>query len=398
MDSSSLFATGVVAVGAMALVRRKTVASSEVQLLHAPQTAVLEGGKTLLDVVAAECPSLAGSAQSRFVPSALLPSADMQTCFNAVRERFGRLRIVEYERELLTTDDGGTIGLDWTPPFAQMPEDSRPIVVLSHGLSGGSQEIYVQLTAKRLTSEPYNFRAVVVNYRGCAGVPLTTHVLYNGGLTSDYGFAVDHIRRRFPDSGLVGVGFSLGANLVTKYAGEQGEACPLQGVVSVCNPYDLAASSDAIEAPSFRNKHLYAPAMLMGLMRLYRRHCKMMETGPIRFDAEAIGKIKQIRQFDDLITARAFGYKDSTDYYGKCSCTQFMPHIRVPFLAISSLDDPVCPEEIIPRATFRSNPYLVLALTQYGGHLGYHESTTGSSWYPRPIAEFCAAVFRHAPA
>ncbi|KAJ1866092.1 hypothetical protein LPJ57_006024 [Coemansia sp. RSA 486] len=394
MPSNPTLAAAAVAAGAAALTRKTTIDSSGVQLMHAPQTARIEGEKTLLDILETECPSLTDAVRARFVPSALLPTADLQTCFNAIKERFGRLKIVQYERELIATEDGGTIGLDWSPPFAQMPEDNRPIVILSHGLSGGSQETYVQATVKHLTAEPYNFRTVVVNYRGCAGVKLTTHVLYNGGFTSDYGFAVEHIRSRFPQSKLVSIGYSLGANLITKYVGEQGSACALKAAISVCNPYDLAASSDAIEEPTFRNKYVYSPAMLEGLMRLYRRHRKMMETGPVALDTNAIESIKSIRQFDELITSQVFGYKDATDYYTKNSCAQFMPGIRIPFLAITALDDPVCPERFIPRDTFRSNPHLVLALTRYGGHLGYHESP-GVSWFPRPIAEFCNAIFNH---
>ncbi|KAJ2346563.1 hypothetical protein GGH91_002162 [Coemansia sp. RSA 2671] len=395
--NSLIAAAGVAAAGVLAVLRKRTIEDSEVCLLHAPQTAMLADGAELLSVIDAECPSLAGSATARFVPSMALPSADLQTCFSAVRERFGRLALVEYERELITTKDGGTIGLDWSPPLAQMPADERPIVLLSPGLSGGSQETYVQTTVKRLTSEPYNFRTVVVNFRGCAGVKVTTPVLYNGGLTSDYGYAVDHIRGRYPSSKLVGIGYSLGANLVTKYVGEQGEGCPLSAAISVCNPYDLAASSDALEVPTFRNRRIYTPAMLLGLMKLYRRHHKIIETGPVELDVEAISKIKSIRQFDNLITAKLFGYQDGTDYYRKNSCAQFMPAIRVPFLAISAMDDPVCPESIIPREVFRTNPHLILALTKYGGHLGYHEDLS-SSWFERPIAEFCAAVFGHASA
>ncbi|KAJ2848720.1 hypothetical protein IWW36_003125 [Coemansia brasiliensis] len=392
MAPNPFLTTGVLIAGTVAAMRKRTVDSSRVELLHAPETATING-ESLLEIIKDECPSLADPEHGRFVPSLLLPTADLQTCYNAICERFGRPRIVKYERELITTEDGGTIGLDWSPPFEQLPPDNRPIVVLSHGLSGGSQETYVQLTVKQLTSEPYNFRTVVVNYRGCAGVKLTTHVLYNGGFTSDYSFALNHIHSRFPQSSLIGIGYSLGANLITKYVGEQGSACLLSAAISVCNPYDLAASSDAIEVPTLRNKHVYTPAMLLGLMHLYRRHQKAIEAGPIKFDTEAIANIKRLREFDDLITSRAFGYKDSTDYYTKCSCAQFMPNICIPFLAISSLDDPVCPEKIIPRDTFRSNPYLILALTEHGGHLGYHESLS-SSWYPRPIAEFCVAISR----
>ncbi|KAJ2899493.1 hypothetical protein IWW38_000957 [Coemansia aciculifera] len=393
--NSLLVAAGVVTAGTLAVLRKHTIDESKVYLLHAPQTAKMDDGMALLDIVNAECPSLAkGSTTARFVPTMALPTADLQTCFSSVCERFGRQSIVEYERELITTSDGGTIGLDWSPPFAQIPADERPIVLLSPGLSGGSQETYVQATVKRLTSEPYNFRTVVVNFRGCAGVKVTTPILYNGGLTSDYGFAVDHVHSRFPSSKLIGIGYSLGANLVTKYVGEQGTRCPLHAAVSVCNSYDLAASSDALETPTFRNQYIYTPAMLLGLMKLYRRHRKMIETGPVELDVDAINRIASIRQFDDLITAKLFGYTSATDYYRQNSCAQFMPAISIPFLAISAMDDPVCPEAIIPRETFRANPHLILALTKYGGHLGYREDLS-SPWFVRPIAEFCAATFRH---
>ncbi|KAJ2766121.1 hypothetical protein IWQ56_003839 [Coemansia nantahalensis] len=395
MLSNPLLVAGALVAGGTVIVRKRVADRSGVVLVHAARTAAVGDRGSLHDVVATSCPSLVGSETARFVPTAALPTADMQTCYNGICEGFRRPRLVEYERELIATEDGGTIGLDWSPPFAQMPEDDRPIVLLSHGLSGGSQETYVQQTVKHLTSAPYHFRTVVVNYRGCAGVPLTTHVLYNGGLTSDYGHAVDHVRRRFPDSALIGVGYSLGANLVTKYAGEQGAACPLMAAVSVCNPYNLEAASDAIERPTIRNKYLYAPALLLGLMRILRRHRKTIDAGPVQLDHEAIAKITRIRQFDDLITARAFGYRDSADYYAQCSCAQFLPRVRIPLLAISSLDDPVCPADVIPTDVFRANPHLVLAVTQFGGHLGYYESLS-STWLPRPIGEFCAAIFGRA--
>ncbi|KAJ1945084.1 hypothetical protein GGF37_001874 [Kickxella alabastrina] len=394
MPYNPLLATSAIAVGAAVMYRKNTIDSSGVSLLHAPQTARIEGKKTLLDIITAECPSLADPEKARFVPTPMLPTADFQTCYNAIRERFGKLKIVKYERELITTEDGGTIGLDWSPPFTQMPEDDRPIVVLSHGLSGGSQETYIQTAIKTLTSAPYNFRTVVVNFRGCAGVKLTTHVLYNAGTTSDYDIAVKYIKGRFSQSKLVAIGYSLGANLITKYVGEQGEACPLKAAISVGNPYDLAASSNAIEQPTLRGKYVYSPAILEGLMQLYQRHSKMVATGPVKLDAEAISKIKTISEYNELITSRIFGYKNSTDYFQQNSCAQFMPNISIPFLAITALDDPLCPGSYIPRKIFRSNPHLVLALTMYGGHLGYHESLS-QSWLPRPIAEFCSAIFNH---
>ncbi|KAJ1837376.1 hypothetical protein LPJ73_007421, partial [Coemansia sp. RSA 2703] len=150
--SPAIAAAGVVAAAAAAVVRMRTVDTSGVQLLHAPRTAAVND-KTLLDVLGA-CPALSDPS-ARFVPSALLPTADLQTCYNALSQRLGGPRLVAYERELLLTPDGGTLGLDWAPSFAQVASDDRPVVLVAHGLSGGSHEAYVQSTVARLISAPY---------------------------------------------------------------------------------------------------------------------------------------------------------------------------------------------------------------------------------------------------
>ncbi|KAJ1837319.1 hypothetical protein LPJ73_007438, partial [Coemansia sp. RSA 2703] len=155
MSASPAIAAGVVAAAAAAVVRMRTVDTSGVQLLHAPRTAAVND-KTLLDVLGA-CPSLSDPS-ARFVPSALLPTADLQTCYNALAQRLGGPKLVAYERELILTPDGGTLGLDWAPSFASVPPDDRPVVLVAHGLSGGSHEAYVQSTVARLISAPYALR------------------------------------------------------------------------------------------------------------------------------------------------------------------------------------------------------------------------------------------------
>ena len=76
--------------------------------------------------------------------------------------------------------------------------------------------------------------------------------------------------------------------------------------------------------------------------------------------------------------------------------------IRIPFLAISALDDPVsitlldkleldadlCPQiavyDAIPFQEFTQNPYTVLLTTSLGGHLSWFE-VGGGRWHPRPV-------------
>jgi predicted alpha/beta-fold hydrolase len=76
--------------------------------------------------------------------------------------------------------------------------------------------------------------------------------------------------------------------------------------------------------------------------------------------------------------------------------------IRIPFLAISALDDPVnttstqnlaygwltCLQiavyDAIPFQEFAQNPYTVLVTTSLGGHLSWFE-IGGGRWHARPV-------------
>ena len=57
--------------------------------------------------------------------------------------------------------------------------------------------------------------------------------------------ALQHMLYKFkdvPNPVYVGVGLSMGANLMLRVAGEQGEKFPLQAMVSFNNPFDIMLS------------------------------------------------------------------------------------------------------------------------------------------------------------
>lgn len=56
-----------------------------------------------------------------------------------------------------------------------------------------------------------------------AGVPMTSPQLYSAGHTDDIRVAVMYIAKKYPRARLLGIGFSLGANVLTRYLAEEGE-------------------------------------------------------------------------------------------------------------------------------------------------------------------------------
>lgn len=100
--------------------------------------------------------------------------------------------------------------------FSALPsDDTRPMLVVLHGLSGGSHEIYVRHILNPLIADDSNWEAVVVNSRGCAQTKVSTGVLYNARATWDVRQAVKALREMFPNRPLFAIGFSLGACILT---------------------------------------------------------------------------------------------------------------------------------------------------------------------------------------
>lgn len=94
-------------------------------------------------------------------------------------------------------------------------DDSKPMLVTLHGLAGGSNEIYLRHVLAPLTTEEGGWEACVVNSRGCAMSKITSNVLYNARATWDVRQVVTWLREKFPNRPLFGIGFSLGANILT---------------------------------------------------------------------------------------------------------------------------------------------------------------------------------------
>lgn len=124
------------------------------------------------------------------------------------------------------------------PSLEQLPADSSPTLVLLHGLTGGSYESYIRALVDHVINV-YGYRCVVFNARGCANTQVTSPQLFSGGYTEDIRRVVKHLRKELPESKMMGVGFSLGSNILMNYMGEEGDQCEFVAAVSIGNPFDM---------------------------------------------------------------------------------------------------------------------------------------------------------------
>ncbi|KAL0036722.1 hypothetical protein WJX79_007437 [Trebouxia sp. C0005] len=139
-----------------------------------------------------------------------------QTVLSAMRTLTCRAM---YDRQPIITQDGGTVALDWFQPrgLDKISSDA-PIVLILHGLTGGSGEGYCKWMCFCIAAK--GWRSVVLNYRGCAGLELTSPTLYCASFTDDVHLAVEEIHHQFPNARLFAAGYSLGSLILCKYLAE----------------------------------------------------------------------------------------------------------------------------------------------------------------------------------
>ena len=237
-----------------------------------------------------------------------------------------------------------------------------PAAVLVHGLGGCARSPYVERLAARMLR--LGFRAVRMNLRGAgAGFGLARST-YHGGKTDDLRAVARWLSRQAPGSPVGWVGFSLGANLVLKFAGEAPDHPPdgLDCVLAANPPLDLAACCESINRP---NNRLYDRNFVRNLRcEVLRLHARFPE-----LPAADLSKVRTLRDFDVHYTSLHNGFEDVEDYYQRASAGPLVPRIQVPGLVVHAEDDPFIPSESI--RSIRFPPGLALELIPSGGHLGY---------------------------
>ncbi|KEY71582.1 hypothetical protein S7711_06043 [Stachybotrys chartarum IBT 7711] len=273
-----------------------------------------------------------------------------------------------------TDDESATLASD----------DSRPMLVVLHGLSGGSHEVYLRHAIAPLI-ESGNWEICVVNSRGCARTKLTSGILYNARATWDYRQVVKWLQQTFPNRPLFGLGFSLGANILTNYCGEEGSQCLLKAAIACSNPFNLEVSSKML-MNSFIGREVYLRIMGTALKELVKTHERELEMFS-NLDLDAISKVTYLNEFDRAVQCPSWGYPTEGAYYRDASSSDAVMSIRIPFVALHATDDPIAVKEAIPYEEFRQNPNTVLITTSLGGHICWFE-VGGGRWHPRPIANF----------
>ncbi len=270
---------------------------------------------------------------------------------------------------------------------SQRPESPpKAELIVVHGLEGSSQAGYAKSLAQKALEVGYAVHRF--NMRSCGGTEAVSgNTLYHSGQTSD----VLSVARQLLREGAAPIylaGFSLGGNVVLKLAGELGTSGEpaIAGVCATSTPIDLAACVRKLKHPS---NFIYADRFVG---RLKERIALKERLTPGSFNLDDLQRVRSVYEFDDVFTARSFGFGSADRYYATQSANQFLKDIRVPCLVIHAKDDPLIPFEVYDVPALRENPWIRFVPVEHGGHLGFVSQKKPRFWLDGVIVEWLEGI------
>jgi predicted alpha/beta-fold hydrolase len=268
-----------------------------------------------------------------------------------------------------------------------VPDGWRPgglTAVLIHGLGGSHQSGPLLRVAGLLL--PYGIRVVRLDLRGAGRGAGLARRIYHGGCSEDLRAALAEVHRWDPAARVALVGFSLGANVALKLAGEAA-AQPVPGlerVAAVAPPIDLERCAGLIAQ---RHNRLYEVHFLHHLLRQVRRlERHFPDVARARFPRRLT-----LRTFDELYTAPRGGFTSALDYYRRSSSLPLLEGITVPTLVLTARDDPFI--AVAPFQALSPPTHVQVHILSRGGHLGFlgWDGLGGVRWAERQVAQFVIA-------
>ena len=289
-----------------------------------------------------------------------LPGGHAQSIWAALFARRGLQGPPQYERERWTTPDADFIDVDLQPAA----DPHAPWLVLFHGLEGSSRSAYAEAFADVAHAAGWHY--AVPHFRGCSGEINLAPRAYHSGDFEEVGWILERLRARSA-APLHVVGISLGGNALLRWAEEAGESAARSaaGVAAVCSPIDLAAGGHAIGRGFARWS--YTP---MFLRTMKPRALARLERHPGLFDRERLVAARDLYAFDNVFTAPVHGFRDTDDYWARCSAKPHLASIRIPALVLNARNDPFVPASSLP-GVHEVGRCVTLWQPAHGGHVGF---------------------------
>lgn len=327
-----------------------------------------------------------------------------QTLLYGIQGRFRSPFPRAHRRVYTRIADGATSTFDLFKPLKRHPTGEQVTVCICPGIGNSSETDYIRTIVGQLQKNGY--RIAVLNHLGVLpNVRLTSPRIFSYGGTTEYAAMIGWLRQNHPNNKLLGVGLSMGANVMTKFLGENKKnQRSFIGALSICQGYNIGKGAQLMAEWKWTTGMVGYVWSMSQLVRSIMAQHKEQLFGEAsqkiygKFDVNKIfSSTTLLNEIDDEYTKRVHGYKDLGEYYDSCSSSRFLDQIEIPMCFLNSLDDPIVPIELqdIPKEFASKSRTAMHVTTKFGGHLGFFEGTVlprSLTWMDRMIVEYANAI------
>ena len=258
------------------------------------------------------------------------------------------------------------------------------VAMLIHGLGGCHGSPYMVRIADKLVAG--GVRVFRMDLRGWGAGARIAKQPFHAARTEDISACLAKIRKLAPESEIVPVGFSLGANMLLKWLGEDESAnrqTYATRALAVAPPIDLMRCCQELAS---------------GFGKVYDRNYAGFLWEHLRSRRDVVPEFaaalreqppKRIYEFDERFTAPMGGFDSVEHYYSTASSHDVLSAIQVPTLILSARDDPIVPGRVFNDVSLSSQ--VKLHLTDQGGHLGFIAARNGEPdrrWMDWRVVDF----------
>ncbi len=293
---------------------------------------------------------------SSFKPPFYFRNNHLQTIFPALLRKVNG---VKYQRQRLELSDGDFIDLDWSKV------SSNKLLIALHGLEGSASRPYIKAPIRLFNQNGWD--GMGLNFRGCSGFANRKLRAYHTGETGDLRYILKTILSEGVYKEIVLIGFSLGANVILKYLGE--ESGNLSGSIKKAVVFSVPCELESASRQLAKwNNAMYMKKFMTALKTKIKAKEHLVTDN---IDLKAVYQSNTFEDFDNAFTAPVFGFRDALDYWKQSSSKPFLDKINIPFLIINASDDSFLSKECYPFEIAEQNHFCHLEVPNNGGHVGF---------------------------
>lgn len=296
---------------------------------------------------------------------------------------FRKIKGVHYKRETIDTPDDDFLNIDW------LKVNHSKLLVISHGLEGGSDRHYAMGLAKLFHQNGWDVAAW--NNRSCNGPINKQKILYHHAATYDLRTVINHIMAHHQYDEIAMVGISMGGGQTLRYLGEHHEY-PVPEVIKravvISAPVSLIESAKTLVR---KENKVYEQRFLKKLKHKIRAKAEQFP----EIDIEGLDEMDTLKAFDDKYSGPLHGFKDAKEFYAFCDPFPFVKKIDREVLILNALNDPLLVGKCFPYELAEASANIFLETPKRGGHVGFARLGKEFTYAEQRTLDFLDASFPH---